>query len=161
MDNAKILDALPDPERTPRNEDARAAIPSGSKESDAMNFSNYVPLMPAVRRNAPNTSRQAARRAQGFFNPQRAKVLAFIAGHGEHGATDPEIAAGARVVIQSVNPRRGELARQGYITLRGDTRPSPSGCAARVWVATDLGRAALAEHANGDAAKGVADGRPA
>ncbi|HLP84598.1 MAG TPA: hypothetical protein VK157_09640 [Phycisphaerales bacterium] len=122
-----------------------------------MNSINHLPLMPAVRRNAPDTSRQAARRTQGFFNPQRAKVLAFVAAQGEHGATDPEIAAGARVVIQSVNPRRGELAKLRYIALRGDTRPSPSGCAARVWIATDAGRAALAEHANGDAAKGVAD----
>lgn len=157
MDNAKLLDALPDPERNPKNEDAQAGTPSGFKENSEMNSIDHLPLMPAVRRNAPNTSRQAARRAQGFFNPQRAKVLAFIVGQGEHGATDPEIAAGARVVIQSVNPRRGELAKLGYITRRGDTRPSPSGCAARVWVATDAGRAALAEHANGHAAKGVAD----
>ena len=157
MDNATLFDALPDPDNHPKKEDARAAIPSGSKGNCEMNSSNYLPLMPAVRRNAPDTSRQAARRAQGFFNPQRAKVLAFIAGQGEHGATDPEIAAGARVVIQSVNPRRGELAKLGYITRRGNTRPSPSGCAARVWVVTDLGRAALAEHAKGDAAKGGAN----
>jgi hypothetical protein len=157
MDNPTLVDALPDPEHDPKNEDARAGTPSGFKGNSGMNSSNYVPLMPAVRCNAPDTSRRAARRAQGFFNPQRAKVLAFIAGQGEHGATDPEIAAGARVVIQSVNPRRGELAKLGYITLRGDTRPSPSGCAARVWIATLAGRAALAEHAKGDAAKGVAD----
>lgn len=161
MDNAILFDELPPPEHDPKNEDAQAGTQSGFKENSEMNSIDHLPLMPAVRRNAPDTSRRAARRAQAFFNPQRAKVLAFIAGQGEHGATDPEIAAGARVVIQSVNPRRGELARQGYITLRGDTRPSPSGCAARVWVATDLGRAALAEHANGDAAKGVADGGPA
>jgi hypothetical protein len=157
MDNATLFDALPDPDNNPKNEDARAGTPSGSKGNGSMNSSNHLPLMPAVRCNAPDTSRRAARRAQGFFNPQRAKVLAFIAGQGDHGATDPEIAAGARVVIQSVNPRRGELAKLKYIALRGDTRPSPSGCTARVWIATDAGRAALAEHAKGDAAKGGAN----
>ncbi len=135
----------PDAEN-PKNEVARAGTPSGFKENGEMNSSKYRPLMPAVRRNAPHTSREAARRAVPFFNAQRAKVLAFVIEQGEHGATDAEIASGARVVIQSVNPRRGELAKLGYIALRGDTRPSPSARPARVWIATDAGGAALAEY---------------
>ena len=93
MDNATLFDALPDPDNNPKNEDARAGTPSGSKENGEMNSSKYRPLMPAVRRNAPHTSREAARRAVPFFNAQRAKVLAFVIEQGLEGTPVAEIAS--------------------------------------------------------------------
>lgn len=92
-------------------------------------------LTPPVRRNAPQTSRIAADRIAGHAPKQRAAVLAFIESRGRAGATDAEIATGLRMVIQSVNPRRGELATLGEIALNGQRRPTPSNRPARVWVA--------------------------
>jgi hypothetical protein len=154
------LGDAPDAE-DPKNEDARAGTPSDFQVNRENKFSNYRPPMLVVRPGAPHTSREAVRRAVPFFNVQRATVLAFVIEQGEHGATDAEIAGGAGMVIQSVNPRRGELAKFGYIVPRGDMRASPRTRPARVWIATVAGRAALAEHAKGHAAKGGGDAGPA
>lgn len=97
-----------------------------------------LPLVPPTRRDAPDTSREAARRIVGHAPTQRAAVLAFIIGCGEHGATDPEIAAGVGIPIQSVNPRRGELAADVKIVLSGRYRLTPSKRRARVWVAAQF-----------------------
>ena len=90
---------------------------------------------PAVRRGAPDTSIAAARRIAGHVGKQQAAVLAFIRGRGVIGATDAEVSVGVGIPIQSVNPRRGELARDGEIFLNGEKRLTPSGRKARVWVA--------------------------
>jgi hypothetical protein len=95
-----------------------------------------------VRRNAPETSRIAAKRIAGHANTQRAAVYAFIASRGAFGATDPEVAAGLSIPIQSVNPRRGELEEMGVIVLNGERRPSPSGRPCRVWIAATLAKPA-------------------
>jgi hypothetical protein len=94
--------------------------------------------MPPVRSDAPETSRVAARRIAGHATTQRENVLRFIQSRGRSGATDPEISAGCGIPIQSVNPRRGELAGLGLIVLNGDRRPSPSNRPARVWVAVEF-----------------------
>jgi len=94
----------------------------------------WLHLTPPVRRDAPETSREAARRIAGHSGKQRAAVLAFVRGRGAFGAIDAEIATGVCIPIQSVTPRRGELAGLGAIVLNGQHRLTPSGCRARVWV---------------------------
>lgn len=122
----------------PSDNGASANNPNTSPNHNA----KRVRPSPAVRRNAPDTSREAARRIAGHAGTQRAEVFAFIVSRGVIGATDSEIAAGVGIPIQSVNPRRGELEDLGVIVLNGERRPSPSGHPCRVWVALEhVGRA--------------------
>jgi hypothetical protein len=97
-----------------------------------------LPFVPPIRHDAPATSRVAAGRITGHATTHREHVLNFIRGCGRGGATDPEIAAGCAIPIQSVNPRRGELANLRLIVLSGDRRLTPSNRPARVWVAADF-----------------------
>ena len=123
----------------PKNDAAPLAGGAGVNKPDTSPKSKpkHPRPSPALRRNAPDTSREAARRIAGHTGTQRAAVLAFIASCGTAGATDPEIAAGVGIPIQSVNPRRGELEDRGVIMLNGERRPSPSGHPCRVWVAVE------------------------
>jgi hypothetical protein len=124
----------------PRNDAAPLAGGAGVNGPNTSPDSRFarLPLMPPVRNDAPETSRVAAGRIAGHATTQRENVLNFIRGRGRDGATDPEIAAGCAIPIQSVNPRRGELAKLGLIVLSGDRRPTPSNCPARVWVAVEF-----------------------
>lgn len=137
MNAPNLFDSGP-PDTPPKND----ATPSGNGASvngpNASPDPTHLPLMPPVRNDAPETSRIAARRIVGHAGTQRANVLRFIEGCGRLGATDPEIAAGCGIPIQSVNPRRGELAGLGLIVLNGDRRPTPSNRPARVWVLSEF-----------------------
>lgn len=131
-----IAEGPPDP---PKNDATPLAGGAGVNRWDKQPDSTArLQLVPPVRSDAPGTSHLAAHRIKGFAGTQRARVLVFIRSRGEHGATDPEIAAGIGIPIQSVNPRRGELAALGEIVLNGQTRPSPSGRPARVWIAAEF-----------------------
>ena len=120
-----------------KNDAAPAATGAGVNvpNSSTNSTQTRLPLAPSVRRNAPDTSREAARRIAGFAPTQRAAVLRFVESQLSYGATDSEIATGVGITIQSVNPRRGELATLGLIVLNGKKRPTPSNRPARVWVA--------------------------
>lgn len=122
----------------PRNDATPTAI--GVSVNDHSNTSpnpkpRRVCISPAVRHNAPDTSREAARRIAPNIGTQLAAVMGFIESRREVGATDAEISLGVSIPIQSVNPRRGKLAELGLIVLNGDRRLTPNGCPARVWVA--------------------------
>lgn len=120
--------------------DDAAPAATGASVNDQSNISpnpkpRRMSISPAVRRNAPDTSREAARRIAPNIGTQLAAVLGFIESRRELGATDAEISLGVCIPIQSVNPRRGTLAGLGLIVLNGDRRLTPNGCPARVWVA--------------------------
>jgi hypothetical protein len=136
-----LFAAEPDPPGgpSPKHDAAPAATGAGVKGPSTApeDTAARLPLAPPVRRNAPDTSRAAARSIAGHASTQRVRVHAFIQSCGALGATDPEIAAGCRMALQSVNPRRGELASLGLIVLAGCKRPTPSGRGARVWVARE------------------------
>lgn len=124
------------PDTPPKNDATPLAGGAGVNGLNSHSDSNAAGrrMTPALRHDAPDTSREAARRIAGHMSKQRAAVLAFITSQLEHGATDSEIAERVGIPIQSVNPRRGELAVTGAIVLNGKRRLTPSGCPARVWV---------------------------
>jgi hypothetical protein len=64
------------------------------------------------------------------------RVLAFIAGRGEHGATDEEIAAGVRLRESTARARRVDLRDAGQVRDSGKRRRSQSGRLCIVWWAT-------------------------
>jgi hypothetical protein len=121
----------------PRKDAAPTGIGAGVDHQNTSHdpTSTRKPTTPAVRHDAPETSLAAAVSIVGHAPRQRAAVLAYIESRGVYGATDPEIVAGVGVLIQSVNPRRGELAQEGAIVPNGTKRPSPSNRLCRVWVA--------------------------
>lgn len=121
----------------PKNDAAPGGAGAGVNGPNTSPEFMHAPMMPPVRRDAPSTSREAARRIAGHSGKQRSAVLAFIRGRGTFGATDAEIVTGVGIPIQSVNPRRGELAQLGAIVLNGQYRLTPSGRRARVWVARE------------------------
>jgi len=82
------------------------------------------------------TSRAAARAAAPCADTQRERVYSLIAYSGAYGMTDQEIQAGLRMEGSTQRPRRIELHRAGRIAPADFTRPTPSGRAATVWVAT-------------------------
>jgi hypothetical protein len=102
-----------------------------------------VRISPALRRNACDTSREAAKSMEGHAPTQRLRVLAYIRSRGSDGATDAEVCSALGLNSSSVNPRRGELADLGLIVLRGDYRRTPSKRRARVWVAIEHAQAAI------------------
>jgi hypothetical protein len=102
-----------------------------------------VRVAPALRRNACDTSREAARSMERHASTQRLRVLAYIRSRGPDGATDAEICSALGLNSSSVNPRRGELADLGLIVLSGTYRLTPSKRRARVWLAVECAQAAI------------------
>ena len=81
-----------------------------------------------------STSQAAAESIRPKAKQLRLKVLAFIRGTGEGGATDHEIQAGLGMNPSTQRPRRGELVKAGLVENSGRTRATPSGRQATVWV---------------------------
>lgn len=90
---------------------------------------------PPAQRHSP-TSRAAAESAKAFAKTARAQVLAYLRGAGTYGATDEEIQDGLPMNASTERPRRIELVELGEAKDSGTTRPTRSGKAATVWVAT-------------------------
>jgi hypothetical protein len=67
----------------------------------------------------------------------RRQVLEFIRQQGAVGATDSEVQLGLSMNGDTERPRRRELQLAGLIADSGQTRSTPSGRAAVVWVAVD------------------------
>lgn len=68
-----------------------------------------------VRRDAPATSRRAARRITVKSGTQRASILMALNAERLEGLTDFELSSRLRMLPNSVRPRRGELRDLGYV----------------------------------------------
>ena len=86
---------------------------------------------PYQRRSA--TSRAAAKAIEPRTGTDRARVLAYLRGCGDAGATDEEIQTRLPMAANTERPRRVEL--KGLIKDSGRTRVTASGQQAVVWVA--------------------------
>jgi hypothetical protein len=84
---------------------------------------------------ATDTRSQAAESARPILAELQRRVLAFIVGRGEHGATDEQIAIGLKMKPDTSRARRVELRDKGLVLDSGRQRATQSGRAAVVWVA--------------------------
>ena len=100
-------------------------------------FADPRPPLPAA--NWTKTSRAAAHAIREGAQLQRQRVLAFIVDEGDRGATNDELVAQLGVLLQSTCGRANELWKAGLIRDSGRTRPTRTGHAGKVWVATEAG----------------------
>lgn len=89
------------------------------------------------------TSVEAAEAIKPRVNELQQLVLRFMAERGDDGATDEEGIEGTGLAPNTFRPRRIELVSAGMVKDSGKTRPTKSGRAATVWVATADARAHL------------------
>lgn len=96
------------------------------------------------------TSKTAAERMarSGKVGHDLRLLLKLIREAGESGLTDQEMEHASWLPGNTVRPRRGELADEGFIRDSGRKRKTISGCPAVVWVATQPAR--LSGVANAD-----------
>lgn len=82
------------------------------------------------------TSVEAAEKAAGRAEKDRATIYAYIVVRGSYGATDEEIQAALSMKGNTERPRRWELSKMQPPMIRksGVTRKTQSGCRATVWV---------------------------
>ena len=100
--------------------------------------------MGKVRRDAPDTSREAARLIAPRAGSKRDQVLHEIAAAwAVGGATDEAIALALHMSPSTERPRRVELVEQGWVIDAGFTRKTRAGVNATVWRLTQRGRDAL------------------
>lgn len=85
---------------------------------------------PRARKGGPATSEAAAARVGEFAGEHYRKILAALQAGP---ATSYEIAERSGLQEHRVGKRLSELAAAGAIIDTGETRPSPSGRACRVW----------------------------
>jgi hypothetical protein len=115
---------------------------------DHRHFEAIDDLRNKSRRNDPETSRAAAQQALAGNAVRRRLALTLLAIRPH---TDHELAAATGILQTSIGVRRGELVKAGLAEVARDsigrvqTRPSPSGCACRVWRVTEAGREFLME----------------
>lgn len=91
----------------------------------------FDPKPGMVRRDAPDTSRAAAKAVMPRTGTQRRRVLDYIIGCGEHGATDLELQNALGLSGNSERPRRVELVDAELIVDAGRRRRGHI-----VWIAT-------------------------
>lgn len=105
-------------------------------------FADALPPAATVRppSNGVFTSDAAAESIAATAPRQRGRVLRFVIDRGEYGATADEVGRALDMQAQSVTPRILELRRAGWIVRTEQTRPTRSGRAAYVYVATGTGR---------------------
>jgi hypothetical protein len=80
------------------------------------------------------TSREAADAIKPDASELRRRVLAYLRGRGEDGATDEEMQTGIPMVPNTQRPRRVELVEMGSVVDSGRKRRTRSGRNAVVWV---------------------------
>lgn len=85
--------------------------------------------------NGTPTSNAAAANVAPRTPSQRMRIMDYLQTRGIDGATDQEIADALGLDLNTVRPRRGELAEMGAIFKSEATRPTKTGNAAAVWVA--------------------------
>jgi len=83
------------------------------------------------------TSRAAAEAIAPRAGTLRRAVLDFLVGLGDHGATDEEMQTALKMGANTQRPRRVELVAGGFVVDSDQTRPTMSGKAATVWIATE------------------------
>lgn len=86
-----------------------------------------------VRRDARDTSRNAAIRAYPRSGTQRERVLNLLK-NSTSGLTDDEISYSLDLSPNAARPRRVELVAGGWVRDSGTRRPSTAGSPAVVWV---------------------------
>ena len=96
----------------------------------------HLPIRPAVRRDAAETSRAAARSMVEPAGALRTALLKAFVKAGNDGLTDLEGESVTGVAGSSYRPRRIELQRLGLIELTNLRRRTPSGRGAAVFRAT-------------------------
>ena len=91
----------------------------------------------AARPTDPHTSHHAARTIR--TGSQRHRVLTYLAGCGDHGATDYEIAVALNMLRGSAAKRRGELTDHHLVAPSTTTRVTDTGHLAIVHHITPAG----------------------
>ena len=100
--------------------------------SDAPASAIY-PDAPGYRRNAPETSRQAAEAVAGVAKSHRDKVLAAFRAVHPHGRSSDQIAAATGLSRHSVRSRVSELFAAGEIERTPDRTRNDIGRAVVLW----------------------------
>jgi len=99
----------------------------------------YLARQARIARTAPSsgtpTSDAAAMAISESAHTLRARVLGYLLGLRERGATDEEAQHALGMNPSTQRPRRGELVEQGLVRDSGRTRATLSGRQAVVWVA--------------------------
>ncbi len=81
------------------------------------------------------TSKEAALSKKESRARDEKRVMDFVKGRGEHGATDYEIEVGLKFARQSsVSARRGSLVKKGQLRDSGLKRKTITGRYATVWI---------------------------
>ena len=92
-----------------------------------------------VRRDARQTSRDAAARALPGAETQAGRVLRCIVGAGVDGITDEQVSERLGLPLNTVRPRRLELVERELVLDSGDTTSTATGAQAILWLATLAG----------------------
>ncbi|MDA0591535.1 MAG: hypothetical protein O2820_06235 [Planctomycetota bacterium] len=64
------------------------------------------------------------------------RIFDYLMSCDTDGATDSEIERALELPGNSERPRRIWLVKHGFVEASGETRPTPSGCPAAVWIVT-------------------------
>lgn len=96
---------------------------------------------PAVRSDAPKTSRDAAKRAGASSKANRVRILGLMKTRGQLGLTCYEAQEALGIKPQSASARFTELKKNGYIQATGEARPTDTGSNAAAWRITEDGLA--------------------
>lgn len=97
----------------------------------------FDPGPPAVRGSA--TSQAAARAIRDAVPSIETRIVRYVATQGMRGATDAEIQSALGLDGNTERPARIRLTKDRMIQDSGQTRPTPSGRLAVVWVHTGVG----------------------
>ena len=89
-----------------------------------------------VPHNRSATSHEAGERIRSTVPAMWKRVLEFLTACAAEGATDSEIQEALNLPGNTERPRRRWLVEHGYARDSGETRPTPSGRPAVVWVVT-------------------------
>lgn len=84
------------------------------------------------------TSAEAADSIENRLGNLQKKVLAYVQGRGEYGATQAEVKSGCDLSDNTTHPRVRELELKGLLVKTERRRPTPTGRTAFVYVAASL-----------------------
>ncbi|GMV98047.1 MAG: hypothetical protein HRF43_09805 [Phycisphaerae bacterium] len=129
-----------------REKDWPAMVPPIDRPLELLLIREYQQPAPSASEKSPKnsmrpagpmaTSIDARYSVAGRALDARSRVLSYIEQRGSAGATDEEVRVALGMRVQTQTPRRGELVKLGLIRDSGRRRPTSTGRAAVVWVAT-------------------------
>lgn len=93
-----------------------------------------IPTIPVLAVASSPTSRAAAESVRPRAGSQAERVLAFVTDQADYGATDLEIQKSLNLPGDTQRPRRVALVRAGLLVDSGNTRTTPTGRDAVVWI---------------------------